>query len=363
MTNCVTVLHCADLHLTAWEDKAYAADAFLTFRRILALAKRQKASLLLIAGDLFDAVSAPQSLITAVQNELAGCDAEIIICGGNHDPIALGAPLARPGYSENVHILPPGKVTSLDFPALGVRVYGGSFGLSHEPNALLANCHALPCDRFQIGLFHGDVTENGGDYAPITQGMIAACGLDYLALGHQHTAKQIKNPSKTAVYYPGTPQPRRFSESGGVNILRIQNGSCQVTHQTVAAREYHSFSVEISECENDTAVLQAILSAARARCDCQKSACRITLCGQVTGYRPDVPFLRGQLREEFALLQLSDETVTLPDGKDEADYSLQQMFYKQMQLRMAQATDQKQRETIALAIRYGLKAFYGEIDG
>ncbi len=358
------MVHCADLHLSALTGEDRSADAFLTFRRILDFTDEMGASLLLIAGDLFDSVYAPESLVKAVQTELARCKAQVLICGGNHDYYALGAPLCAQGYPGNVRIFPAGGITRCSIPALSVTVYGRSFDAPHEQSSFLSAFCCPDDGSYQIGLFHGDVTGHESVYAPMSLARIDGCGFDYLALGHQHAASILPTASKTVASYPGMPQARRFSDGyGGVNLITVENGVTTLTHHDLCVRPYLSFSVEVNGCSNDSQLAQMILQAAKQMTEPQKSACRITLTGsRENGYHIDHTFVRQLLREDFYLLELKDETVSPVVEAELADYSLQRLFLQQIAARLDACRSAEQRELVTLARKYGLQAFYGEVD-
>ncbi len=358
------IVHCADLHLTEPSEGQKAVDCFVTFTRIIDFTNQQHAHLLLIAGDLYDSIFASQKLIASVQNELARCRAQIYICGGNHDYCGINSPLNAAGYSENVHILAPGKITTYPLPQFHSVLYGCSFGSPHTQLSPLYGFEAKEDGLFHIGLLHGDSMRQNSDYAPMTIDQIDHSNLHYLALGHVHSADNLPCSSKTIASYPGTPQSRRFGESGGVNLVMVENGAVTLTHHDLSVRHYLTLTVSISDCKNDSDVASAVFEQVNCIDTPAECCCRITLTGKITGsYHPQPKVIEQLLSKTFYQISVKNKTITVPDPNDPAfAYSLQGLFLQEINQRLADCNDIKQRKFIQLAKLYGSQAFYQEVN-
>lgn len=356
------IVHCADLHLTTADGRAAEADSFVTFCRIIDFANEQNAELMLIAGDLFDSVFVPLSLIQAVQKELARCNAEVYICGGNHDYCGIGSPLTADGYPQNVHLLAPGPMQKILLPAWKTVLYGCSFDAPHSSISPLSGFEAENDGLFHIGLLHADAMHAPSDYAPITLEQIDRANLDYLALGHVHTHEILPCASKTVASYPGTPQPRRFSEAGGgVNLVTVQSRTVTLTHHDLSARHYLTLTADMTGCDSDTEAAKRILHAANALDEPSHCRFEVTLTGE-TAYQPNLPVMEKLLESAFYRLTLKDETLSVPDLSDPAaGYSLSGIFLRRINQRIQDCTDPAERKKLLLARKYGLQAFYREV--
>ena len=110
-------LHCADLHLGCVGGQ----ERMRAFERMLDFCKREGVSVLLIAGDLFEAVRADERTRRRVFDLLAGNPSLCtMIAAGNHDPLCAGG-----NYDGSL----PGNVyvfghdwSCAEIPAYGVKI-------------------------------------------------------------------------------------------------------------------------------------------------------------------------------------------------------------------------------------------------
>ncbi len=362
MSTPLRILHCADLHLVHPLTEGFAADAFATLRRIIDFTEQIGASVLLIAGDLFDSVHTPERLVEAVQKEFSRCSAEVFIAAGNHDYLAIGAPLSQLGYSSNVHIFPAECIHKFTLPQLGLSIYGKSFDAPHCESSPFAGFTAEEDGSYRIGLFHADVTAAESRYAPIRMDEIDRLGLDYLALGHKHAAHNLACASKTIASYPGTPPARRFSDGfGGVNLISLENSVATLTHHDLCVRQYLSFEVDVTDCSDSHEVAKRMLAAANDRCEPKETCCRITLVG-VLQRSVDLSMVKLLLQDAFYQLECKDQSNPPQARPGQAEYSLQSIFLQKLEQKLQDCTTEEEVQTLQLAIQYGLQAFYGEVN-
>ena len=221
------LVHTADVHLGARHtdlgDQATAQRErqFAAFRATVDLALAEKVDLFLIAGDLFDSNTQPRRSVERVATELRRlADARIrtVIIPGTHDAYDrasiyrahdLAAIAGVAATDELITVLTP-AAPELDLPVLDAIVYGRVSDTKRAPTSPLAGFKAASGGRtWRIGMIHGSLLIAGRtehDDVVFTAEEIAASGLDYLALGHWHSA--LEGLAGTVDYaYPGAPEP------------------------------------------------------------------------------------------------------------------------------------------------------------
>ena len=236
------LLHTADVHLGARHaDLGEAASAqrerqFAAFRASVDLAIAERVDLFLVAGDLFDSNVQPRRSVERVAAELARlAEARIrsVLIPGTHDvydrssvyraydlPALAGV---RPA-EDMVVVLTPSRPW-VHLPALDAVVHGPVFATKRAPHSPLRDLAAVetPPATWKLGLLHASVAIPGRtehDEVVVTVDEIAASGLDYLALGHWHSAQAAK--AKAVTYaYAGAPEPVAVDQDRGGKVLLV----------------------------------------------------------------------------------------------------------------------------------------------
>ena len=236
------LLHTADVHLGARHADLGDAAAtqrerqFAAFVASVDLAIKERVDLFLVAGDLFDSNVQPRRSVERVGHELARLvQARIrsILVPGTHDvydrssiyraydlPALAGSKEADPF----VTVLTPERPW-IHIEALDAVVHGPCFPTKRAPHSPLRDLATttVPDATWKIGLLHAAVAIPGrtdGDDVVITPDEIAASGLDYLALGHWHSAQTQKSRGVTYAY-AGAPEPVALDQDGAGKVLLI----------------------------------------------------------------------------------------------------------------------------------------------
>jgi DNA repair protein SbcD/Mre11 len=245
------LVHTADVHLGARHtdlgDQAAAQRErqFGAFRATVDLALAEKVDLFLIAGDLFDSNTQPRRSVERVAAELKRlADARIrtVIIPGTHDVYDrasiyrandLTAIAGLAPADELITVLTP-ETPEIDLPVLDAIVYGRVFATKKAPRSPLAGDPAAPMDlrsafraatgrTWRIGLIHGSLLIAGRtehDDVVFTAEEIAASDLDYLALGHWHSALEGKAGAVTYAY-SGAPEPIALDQDRAGKALLV----------------------------------------------------------------------------------------------------------------------------------------------
>ena len=345
------ILHSADWHLDS-PFAAFREDQRVFLKqaqqqipgKIAMLCRQQNCDLVLLAGDLFDG-SWSRNTLDLVRDALSQCGVPVFIAPGNHDPWGPECPWME-AWPENVHIF--GKsLTGISVPELDCRVYGAGFS-QMDSRSLLEGFHAEGEEKWQVGVFHGDPSNAASPYNPVTTAQIRESGLDYLALGHIHSAGGLE-VDKTVCSWPGCPMGRGWDETGIKGCL-IANLKESVELQTVPMDLPAFFKETLEYSQGEEKILDRILPPAGNR-----NFYRITL----EGYgNPDLTELYRSY-VAFPNLELLDETVD-PESlwADAGEDSLRGVYFSRLQEAARQA-DEELQQKILLAAEISRKLLEG----
>ena len=207
-----TILHLADVHLGVGSAGAGLEEA--AFQRAIDFALEVDADAILIAGDLFDHRRVTEELLAWTADELDRAERPVVLLVGNHDALDDHSvhhrfrPLER---CARVLLLDDPDGSTVEIPGTDLVVWGRAM-VEHEPDFRpLAGVPTKPVDRWGIVACHGlalDADSRTHHASPITPAELAALDWDYVALGHHHGYKVVREPPRPAVY-PGATALRR----------------------------------------------------------------------------------------------------------------------------------------------------------
>lgn len=272
--------------------------------RIAEVCCRENCDLVLLAGDIFDGIPSREA-VTAVKRGLAQCAVPVLVSPGNHDFCGTGSPWLEEAWPENVHVF-TGGLESVMLPELDCRVYGAGYQSMDCPG-LLAHFQAQGTEQYCVAVLHGDPVTSQSPYCPVTASQIRESALDYLALGHIHTAGQLRS-GNTVCGWPGCPMGRGWDETGekGIFLVSMEEG-VQVAFLPLDTLRFWELKVDVEE--NPEAALDTLLPAAGST-----DFYRITLTGWG---EPDLAVLQKRFAA-FPNLTFRDRTEAVPDLWSEA---------------------------------------------
>ena len=236
------IVHTADVHLGARHadlgDQAAAQRErqFAAFKATVDLALTEKVDLFLVAGDLFDSNVQPRRSVERVAAELQRLAAGMIrsvLIPGTHDvydraslyrAYDLKALAGSTASDDLVTVLTP-ETPFVHLRACDVVVFAQVFATKRAPKSPLdgLDTSAIPEATYRIGLVHGAIaipTKTDRDDVVVTTEEIAASGLDYLALGHWHSAQQARAGAVTYAY-AGAPEPVALDQDRAGKALLV----------------------------------------------------------------------------------------------------------------------------------------------
>jgi DNA repair exonuclease SbcCD nuclease subunit len=339
------IIHTADVHLGARHDDlgeqaaAQRARQAAAFDATVDLALREQVDLVLVAGDLFDSNVQPRRTVEHVAAQLARlADARIrtVLLPGTHDvydrasvyrAYDLKAMAGSTPDDDLVTVVSP-ATPSVHLPACDAVVHGTVFPTKRAPHSPLRDTPAAVATTkaaWHIGVVHGALAIPGKtdhDEVVVTTEEIAASGLDYLALGHWHSAQQGKAGGVTYAY-AGAPEPVALDQDRAGKVLIVEldgegpTRSVTVTEQQVGRTHFERLDLDATAIGSQPALLASL--AKRGDPD-------LVLDVRITGVRPDEldlnldeieaalapAFLRARVRD-VSMPALTEGTLPSPE--------------------------------------------------
>ena len=294
-------VHAADLHIDSPFEGLLAVDqgvgerlrdaTYDAFKNLIQLCKEEKASFLVIAGDVYDGADRSPRAQLRFRNgldELAGEGIESFVVHGNHDP--LSGRFSTISWPEGIHVFgdaPSWATATRDGKPLA-DVQGASY-LNQAVTENLATRFTPPRNQelFTIGLLHCNVggIRDHDNYAPCTVDDLNQIGLDYWALGHIHT-RQVLAEGPPTIVYPGNIQGRNPRETGarGCMIVDVQeDGSAVPQFRALDVVRWESREVPITGVVGIDGLFEKIaevLDALRREADGRDIVCSLSLTGR-----------------------------------------------------------------------------------
>lgn len=360
------ILHAGDLHLGsamgAFSPRVAAMrrERQLTaFEAMLKEGVSHGASLVLLAGDSFDTACPDRNVVERFFVALAAIAVPVVIVTGNHDYYTVGGFWDSVTLPPNVTLIRGTSLEEVDFPVLGVTVFGYSFG-GESATAPAITPHVRE-GRVALLLAHSDITSPLSPYAPLVAGQLEASPFTYAALGHIHKPTAPCRYGNTVVAYSGFLCGRGFDETGKghANLVEIGERDVRVIPLESEADTFELLTVDCTGAASGEALRQMLRTALDGAALPSGAAVRVQLVGEVgAACHADEAALLA-LGEEFALFEIKDRTLPLFDSDLLAkDPGLRGALYRILLPRLT-SSDEEERALASEALRMGLAALSG----
>ena len=354
------LLHTADVHLGARhadlgeQAAAQRERQFAAFQASIELAIAEKVDVVLIAGDLFDSNTQPRRSVERVAAELKRLVAAkirtVVIPGTHdvydraslyrvHDLAALAGSMEDDDY---VTVLTPDR-PSVHLGACDVMVHGPVFATKRAPHSPLRDLKVSPGEgaTWHVGMVHGSLAipdRTDRDEVVVTREEIEATGLDYLALGHWHSAQQGRAGSTTYAY-AGAPEPVAVTQDGAGKVLLVdldeKAGARTVTidERIVGKTRFEKLDIDAAGLADQPALVDLITA---------KADPDLVLDVRLTGVRPDeldasVDEVEERLKGRFLKLRVRDLSMpALTEGVLPSPDTIPGAFIRNVEGRIAE---------------------------
>ena len=344
----IKILHSGDWHLDSpLQGRSPEQAAFLRREllkipgKLAELCRAEDCDLVLLSGDLFDGTYTPATC-KVVRDALEDMGVPVFISPGNHDFISPDSPYEKEIWPENVHIFKSQQISWVDVHSLNLRVYGAGFQSMDCP-PLLENFRG---EGFAVGVFHGDPTQAGSPYNPVSKLQAAQSGLRYLALGHVHKDDGFW-AGDTLCAWPGCPMGRGWDEPGEKGALIVSLDK-DVQARFVPLDGPKFFDLAVDAADGPAAVLPGVAN---------NDFYRITLTGEAESV--DLDALQAEFGA-FPHLILRDQTTRPVDiwagaGED----SFEGVYFGMLRDALERASEEE-KETILLAAKLSRQLLEGQ---
>ena len=241
------IIHVADLHLGASPDSGEPwgeerkKELWESFERLLDAAEKEKADLLLIAGDLFHRPPLLRELreVNALFEMLS--KTKVVLMAGNHDFAGTHSFYHKFSWAENVYFLGTGELDKVVLKELQTEVYGISYHKKEIRERIYDNLRPEDNGYYHVLLAHG------GDekHIPFSKERLQKSGFDYMAFGHIHNPGMIL-PGRAVM--AGSLEPLENTEEGVHGYVRVktEHGKQDIALVPFACRAYITLEVEVT---------------------------------------------------------------------------------------------------------------------
>ncbi len=229
-----TLLHTSDCHL----DQTDGGSSQRAFAAAIDLSIELDVDLVLITGDLFDHSRVRDPILEWTAEQLDRAGRPVVLIVGNHDCLEDASVHHRFAVSSRcrqVHFLDNPDGATVAVPGTDVVVWGRAM-VEHEPS--FRPLHGYPgrvAGRWCVVAGHGlAVTEpdHYGRSSPIFPEDIDALDADYVALGHVHAYRVVRQQPLTV--YPGATAYSRHGDPGCAVVDLVADQPPQVRWMPLA---------------------------------------------------------------------------------------------------------------------------------
>ena len=320
-------------HFLSGEAQSRFSQARIdVIRRIGAVAAEEKASFVVVAGDVFETNQVETKTVRRALEAMGDVPVPVFLLPGNHDPLDAGSVYRSPTFERQK----PPNVVVLDDSAPrtsveGVEVVGAPWvskqALCDLVDAAVAGLEPSPRVP-RVLVAHGQVRDALGASGPaaidvaLAEEAIADKRIAYLALGDRHSTTGLGSSGR--VYYSGSPEPTAYDEVDAANVLLVELGpghECTVQPRRVGSWHFLSNTFEIAD-ETDLRDFARWLDAQPAK---ETSVARLTLKGTISlAVDAHLQDVIEKHRDLFGAVELTSgsDLVVRPDDDDFADLAL-----------------------------------------
>lgn len=290
------IVHAADLHIDSPLRGLVDYDGAplleirgatrRAFENLVDLCIDEAASLLVIAGDLYDGDWKDYStglFFVEQMVRLREAGVRVAWVRGNHDAASkITKHLNAPGNVRELSCSAPETVVYDD---LGVAVHGVGYATREVTDNLAVSYPAPQRGLFNLGLLHTSLDGRPGhaSYAPCALDQLRAREYDYWALGHVHQREVCSE--EPWVVFSGNLQGRHVNETGakGASLVVVEGGQVRsVEHRAVDVVRWARCEVSLQTAHTFDEALETCaerIRSAQLKAEGRLLACRVIVSG------------------------------------------------------------------------------------
>lgn len=338
------ILHIADTHFqsscsTLLELKDERKELiYKTFKDVIKKESINGYKVVLLAGDIFDKDVISDYDITYFTNVINdNKDIEFFYLRGNHDL------KNKENFKslKNLHMFDSQLTT---YETSDVRISGIELDKDNIDN--FYDSINFSNDKYNILMLHGDIDNE------INLNKLKDKNINYLALGHIHTFKEVEFDINSKYVYPGVFLGRGFDECGAKGYVRLDTMDSSVTFVKSSENIIKEITVDCNTCQNVNDLYKLILDKEESNTNL---ILRINLVGETKISNIDfVKNLSLLLDNNFNFVSIKDNTypyINIDEIKDSKSFEGE--FVREV---LKTDNDQKTKQKI---ISTGLKALRG----
>lgn len=330
-------IHCADLHLDSpltsrlspkKADKV-KAESFSAFEKLVSSAKECGAKAIVIAGDLFDGNFVSPAILNRLKQVVSlASQITFIFVYGNHDYNPNQNPFKD--FSSNFIVLEKNQSITLQ----------DTLFTAYSPSLA-----PLPQDYYNVVIGHGDESTN----PKIDFTYLRGKNIDYLALGHIHSARLERLDERGMWAYSGCLFPRGWDECGEKGYYLVDTTSRSYAFIPLKGLTFNEYTVDITPYKTLLEFEGAVQKELSVFND--DIALRLVITGVIQDEEfIDFSYLTSTLSQRFYHFEIKDKTQINICSLIGSSVSLKSEFIKVVGEK--EYTDQEKKQIIEIGLKY-----------
>ena len=369
----VSFLHTADIHVGAKfkglggeKGDIRRKDIIKTLRTIVGHVLEKDMDGLLVVGDIFDerAIDIETvSTVASILSELGSADKWCVIVPGNHDPLGDNSPYNKTSFSSDIIIVK--NTEGFDRIELPVFVlYATAFD---DQNRTIPKLRTFTQEKVEdvptVVAIHGSVEPDndfwssnaeGSQYCPISLDDITKLNVDYVALGHFHSYKQLS--SSPVAVYPGSPEGLGYDEIGQRYVAAVTLNPSGAAVEKIPIGEKVYLSIPESMEEWDASKITSEL-------EDNKGANKL-LRWKIRGWAKDGMYIDMEkilngVTDQYFDLKIESNLLLPDDLTVGSDYSAPSIFKRKITAAIKECENPDEKKRLTDAYMLGMSLFGG----
>ncbi len=317
------IIHTADLHLDSKmgelpskKSKIRREETLRTFERLTEFADKNGVNAVIIAGDMFDTAKVSEKTRAGVLHAILSTpNVNYMYLSGNHDD---------DNFIDKLSTLPKNLKFFNDnwtkFSYENVSIVGAK--LTGVNNRALFDTLSLNSEDVNIVVLHGQIagynSTEKAETIPLPK--FKDKNVDYLALGHYHSAVKERLDNRGVYAYSGCLDGRGFDETGDKGFILIDVDDKSLSSQFIkfSSRNMYEHVFNIEGYDNFYTARDKLIEELSSYSS--DSLIKVVLEGEhTTDFIIDKDGLEQRLSERFFYVKVKDKTTLKVSALDYAD--------------------------------------------